>query len=82
MLRTDVPCGRPCRGGQTRGAAHIGRRFAPSSSGEYRLIGLEPSCLFTLRDEFTAMLPGEETDALAGQAQLLEEFLAEQGRAE
>ncbi len=42
------------------------------------VVGLEPSCLFTLRDEFTAMLPGDETDALAGQAKLLEEFLAEQ----
>jgi Fe-S oxidoreductase len=41
------------------------------------VVGLEPSCLLTLRDEFTAMLPGEETDALAGQAKLLEEFLAE-----
>ena len=41
------------------------------------VVGLEPSCLFTLRDEFTAMLPGDETDALAGQAKLLEEFLAE-----
>ena len=40
------------------------------------VIGLEPSCLFTLRDEFTAMLPGTETRALAGQALLFEEFLA------
>ncbi|TAK42770.1 MAG: FAD-binding oxidoreductase, partial [Betaproteobacteria bacterium] len=40
------------------------------------VVGLEPSCLFSLRDEFTAMLPGAETDALARQAVLLEEFLA------
>ena len=31
------------------------------------VIGLEPSCLLTLRDEFKAMLPGGETDALSGQ---------------
>ena len=40
------------------------------------VIGLEPSCLFTLRDEFKAMLPGEDTDTLADQALLFEEFLA------
>jgi len=39
------------------------------------IVGLEPSCLFTLRDEFTAMLPGAETGALAQRALLLEEFL-------
>src|SRR5439155_10095039 len=40
------------------------------------VVGLEPSCLLTLRDEFKAMLPGRETDALAAQALLFEEFLA------
>jgi len=40
------------------------------------VVGLEPSCLLTLRDEFKAMLPGGETDALAAQALLFEEFLA------
>ena len=39
------------------------------------VVGLEPSCLLTMRDEFTALLPGPATDALAGQALLLEEFL-------
>jgi len=42
------------------------------------VIGLEPSSLLTLRDEFKSMLPGEETDALAENALLLEEFLAQQ----
>jgi Fe-S oxidoreductase len=40
------------------------------------VIGLEPSCLLTLRDEFTALLPGTETEALAARALLFEEFLA------
>jgi FAD/FMN-containing dehydrogenase/Fe-S oxidoreductase len=40
------------------------------------VIGLEPSCLFTLRDELTVLLRGGETRALAASAQLLEEFLA------
>ncbi len=40
------------------------------------IIGLEPSCLLTLRDELAVMMPGERAETLAGQAVLLEEFLA------
>jgi Fe-S oxidoreductase len=40
------------------------------------VVGLEPSCLLSLRDEFKAMLPGGETEALAQSALLFEEFLA------
>ncbi|HYM03544.1 MAG TPA: FAD-linked oxidase C-terminal domain-containing protein, partial [Stellaceae bacterium] len=40
------------------------------------IVGLEPSCLLALRDEFPAMLPGAETAALAKQALLFEEFVA------
>jgi FAD/FMN-containing dehydrogenase/Fe-S oxidoreductase len=40
------------------------------------IVGLEPSCLFTLRDEFEAMLPGKDTKALSARAFLFEEFLA------
>jgi Fe-S oxidoreductase len=40
------------------------------------IIGLEPSCLLTLRDEFPSLLPGADTDELAENAFLLEEFLA------
>ncbi len=39
------------------------------------VVGLEPSCLFTLRDEFGAMLPGDATAALASHAVLFEEFI-------
>src|SRR5262249_49140727 len=40
------------------------------------VIGLEPSCLFTFRDELPALLKGEAVDALAANALLFEEFLA------
>ncbi|MGH7111929.1 MAG: (Fe-S)-binding protein, partial [Stellaceae bacterium] len=40
------------------------------------VVGLEPSCLLTLRDEFPALLPGDAAKALAGRAQLFEEFVA------
>ncbi len=45
------------------------------------IVGLEPSCLFTLRDEFLAMLPGEEAKKLASRARLFEEFVAEEAAA-
>lgn len=48
----------------------------PYVEREIPIIGLEPSCLFTLRDEFKSMLPGPETEALAARALLFEEFLA------
>jgi FAD/FMN-containing dehydrogenase/Fe-S oxidoreductase len=40
------------------------------------VIGLEPSCLLTLRDEFLVMGLGEEAKTLAANALLFEEFLA------
>jgi FAD/FMN-containing dehydrogenase/Fe-S oxidoreductase len=40
------------------------------------VVGLEPSCLLTLRDEFTVILPGGKTKDLADNAFLFEEFLA------
>jgi len=45
------------------------------------VIGLEPSCLLTLRDEFKAMIPGSETDALAALAVTFEEFLTAESEA-
>jgi Fe-S oxidoreductase len=45
------------------------------------IVGLEPSCLFSLKDEFLAMLPGAATDQLAARAMLFEEFLAAEHKA-
>jgi FAD/FMN-containing dehydrogenase/Fe-S oxidoreductase len=39
------------------------------------IVGLEPSCLLTLRDEVPALLPGAAAKALAAKAQLFEEFV-------
>ncbi|MFQ5937247.1 MAG: (Fe-S)-binding protein, partial [Acidiferrobacterales bacterium] len=55
--------------------------LCPYVEKETPIVGLEPSCLLTLRDEFKAILPGAETDALARRAMLLEEFLAAQSEA-
>ena len=45
------------------------------------VVGLEPSCLYTLRDEYPAMLPGSQTEALAARAMMFEEFLAQEHEA-
>ncbi|MDB5809579.1 MAG: lactate dehydrogenase [Betaproteobacteria bacterium] len=45
------------------------------------IVGLEPSCLLGMRDEFLSMLPGAETGALALNAMLFEEFLAREADA-
>ena len=45
------------------------------------VIGLEPSCLLGLRDEYLSMQPGAATSALAAQAMLFEEFIAREAAA-
>jgi Fe-S oxidoreductase len=40
------------------------------------IVGLEPSCLLTLRDEFLALVPTEAARLVASQALLFEEFVA------
>ena len=45
------------------------------------IIGLEPSCLFTFRDEMTALGLGKEANAVAAKAVLIEEFLASEAAA-
>jgi FAD/FMN-containing dehydrogenase/Fe-S oxidoreductase len=45
------------------------------------IVGLEPSCLFTLKDEFQALLPPQESEALAQSATTFEEFLAREAAA-
>jgi Fe-S oxidoreductase len=42
------------------------------------IIGLEPSCLFTFRDELQSLAPGEDAKALESQAMLFEEFVAKE----
>jgi Fe-S oxidoreductase len=45
------------------------------------VVGLEPSCLLGLRDEYLSLLPGAESAALGMNAFLFEEFLAREHEA-
>ncbi len=53
----------------------------PLVSQGWPVIGLEPSCLLTFRDEYPAMVPGTGTLALAAASLLLEEFLTRESDA-
>src|SRR5690606_35833991 len=50
--------------------------LAPHIARGTTIVGLEPSCLFTFRDEILAVMPGRDADALSARAMLFEEFLA------
>ena len=55
--------------------------LAPYAEKNIPIIGLEPSCLFTLKDEALVMGFGESAVSVSKQAQLLEEFLAAEVKA-
>ena len=50
--------------------------LAPYVAKGARVVGLEPSCLFTLRDEFFALLPKADVQPIADAALLIEELIA------
>ena len=75
--------GRPlCCGRTYLSAGQVDKARAEASrtmrylAGNLPVIGLEPSCLMTLRDEFKSLLPGADADNLAERAMLLSEFIA------
>jgi Fe-S oxidoreductase len=49
--------------------------LAPYVARGLSIVGLEPSCLFTFRDELPALFKGEAVEALAKNALLFEEFI-------
>jgi Fe-S oxidoreductase len=86
VVSADPASGRPLCCGRTflsaglvDEARHEAKRMldalAPHVAAGTPIVGLEPSCLLTLRDEFSAILPGTPAKTLAERAQLLEEFV-------
>jgi len=79
--RRPLCCGRTwLASGQTDRARQEAQRtldtLLPFLKAGARVIGLEPSCLLTFRDEFAALLPGADAALLARQSMLFEELLA------
>jgi FAD/FMN-containing dehydrogenase/Fe-S oxidoreductase len=80
---SPVVAGRPLCCGRTYLSAGMvdrarqeARRTLAALAGGLPVIGLEPSCLLTLRDEYPSLLPGAASRELASRAFLLSEFLA------
>jgi Fe-S oxidoreductase len=74
--------GRPLCCGRTYLAAGLvekaraeARRTLTALAGDAPVVGIEPSCLMTLRDEFVSLLPGRETRALARRAVTFGEWM-------
>ena len=79
-------CGRTFLGaGLVDEAKHEARRvvaaLAPHVARGAAIVGLEPSCLLTLRDEFLVMGLGDAAQRLSDSTFLIEEFLAREHRA-
>ena len=55
--------------------------LAPYAERGIAIVGLEPSCLFTLKDEALVMGFGQKAVAVSQKAQLLEEFLMGESKA-
>ena len=53
----------------------------PLAEAGVAIVGLEPSCLLTLRDEALVMGLGDKAKAVAAQALLFEEFIAREAKA-
>ena len=53
----------------------------PLAEAGIAVVGLEPSCLLTLRDEALVLGLGAKAETVAGQALLLEEFIAREAKA-
>jgi Fe-S oxidoreductase len=80
MLAPTVCCGRPLISKglldrAKRNAQVCGSRLAPLVREGIPVVGLEPSCALTFRDELLDLVPGEEARAVAGSTFLLDEFL-------
>jgi Fe-S oxidoreductase len=80
-------CGRPMISkGMLREARSLIQSQAPSLAtrltGDVPLLGLEPSCLLTLVDEWPELVPGPDTRRIAAAAHLADGWLADQVKAE
>ncbi|HXE73235.1 MAG TPA: heterodisulfide reductase-related iron-sulfur binding cluster, partial [Candidatus Nitrosotenuis sp.] len=81
ILAPHTCCGRPMI---SKGLVEPARRRArrnielllPLAEGGIPVVGLEPSCILSLRDEYLALVPGEATRKVASVCLTFEELLA------
>lgn len=83
LLPGNVCCGRPA---MSKGLVDLARESArntidkllPFAEAGIAIVGLEPSCLLSMRDEHFSLLPGDErVKTVAAQCVTFEEFVAD-----
>ncbi len=52
-------------------------RLLPYAKNGQMIVGLEPSCILTLRDEIPGLLPGEDAELIAKHSMMFEEFISQ-----
>ena len=77
--RTYLAAGMPDRAKAK--ARELLEALVPFAERGIAIVGLEPSCLLTMRDEMLVMNLGDAAAVLAGQALLFEEFIVREARA-
>ncbi|TAJ85666.1 FAD-binding oxidoreductase [bacterium] len=86
MLAEKKCCGRPMiskgmlREARDHAAWNVARLFPYVERG-VSIVGLEPSCLLTLRDEYPELLRSEATKLVASRSFLFEEFILQEREA-
>ena len=80
-----VCCGRPmiskglAEAARTNAALNVGRLHSYVKEG-YSIVGCEPSCILTFRDEYPDLLTGDPVAEVARASFLLEEFIVRETR--
>jgi Fe-S oxidoreductase len=77
--RTDLAAGRVDQAREKLRA--LMDALLPLAEAGIAIVGLEPSCLLTLRDEALALGLGDQAQTVAAQALLFEEFVAREAKA-
>ncbi|HEX7927710.1 MAG TPA: FAD-linked oxidase C-terminal domain-containing protein [bacterium] len=75
-------CGRPIisKGLLDQGranATHNIEQLKPYAKQGVPIIGVEPSCILTLKEDYRDLVPGPDADVVASQVRTIDEFLAE-----
>jgi Fe-S oxidoreductase len=82
-LADRVCCGRPmiskglAENARANAARNVAELYRWVSKG-YAVVGCEPSCMLSFRDEYRDLVSGSEVDAVASRTFLLEEFIADE----
>ena len=79
MLRSYFP-GQWFGGEAKAEAQRTARALRPFINAGIPIVGLEPSCLFTMRDEFQSLLDADLREGFEHNALMFEEFLVREHR--